>query len=103
MPLKDESKRQKMANVQALIAKICEKYLEEKSKGTVAMPSRESDIDLRSLLLEAHRNISALTRTITVLTEERKKPQIADVAHESYTGLTAKRSHAASHSRAGNG
>lgn len=79
-PLKAEAKRLKMANTQALIAKILEDFLGgRKQSDATTTPTQHPEIDLRSLLLEAHkanaeanRTIAELTRTITAMAQEQK-------------------------------
>ena len=75
IPLKDEAKRLKLANVQAHIARICEKHVENTQISPVAVTALSSDIDLRKLLIEAlaanaeaNRTIARQAETIHALT-----------------------------------
>ena len=91
-PLRTEAKKRNFANVQELIRKILEDFLERKNaSASTVKPSRESDIDLRALLLEAHKNISELTKTITAMVEERKNALTAAAAPDPARGSTAPR------------
>ncbi len=87
--LREEAKRLQMANLQELIRKLLEELLaKSNSKDVTATSSTEPDIDLRTLLIEAHkanteankiigeanRTIAELTRTITAMTQEQKTP-----------------------------
>jgi hypothetical protein len=66
-----------MANIQELIRKILENFLESgRDTETTVKPQGNPDIDLRSLLIEAHkanaeanRTIAEQARTITALTQ----------------------------------
>jgi len=77
----------------ALAARIIRENLKNrragKTEGIETKSQSASEIDLRSLLIEAHRNISELTRTITALTEERKNAPAEPAAVVESTGSTA--------------
>ena len=77
----------------ALAAKIIRESLKSRRSHKAEESQRKaqsaSDIDLRELLLEAHRNISELTRTITAMTQERKNADAEPAASAKSTGSTA--------------
>lgn len=85
-PLKSDFKAQKLANLQALVLKILEDYVVGQKKCASAVtPARESDIDLRSLLIEAHKSnaeanraIAEQARTIAAMAQEQKNAPIAE-------------------------
>lgn len=101
--LREEAKRLQMANLQELIRKLLEELLaKSNSKDVTATSSTEPDIDLRTLLIEAHkanteankiigeanRTIAELTRTITAMTQEQKNAPAEPAGIVESTGST---------------
>ena len=74
--LKTIAKADGELSANALAAKINREKIKERQIPASGKASKSSsnisEIDLRELLLEAHRNISELTKTIAAITQERK-------------------------------
>jgi hypothetical protein len=70
--LREEAVRQELPNVQALAVKILTEAVQNLSAPKVKTTAF-SDIDLRGLLLDAHRSIAHLTEVISSLEAEKKK------------------------------
>lgn len=73
--LREEAARRELPNVQALIVQIATELV-QKPSGDVEPKNKTtalSDIDLRALLLDAHRSIAHLTEIISSMEAEKKK------------------------------
>lgn len=79
----------------ALAARFIREKISEanapRNEKAASQHSPQPEIDLRSLLLEAHKTIGELTRTITALTEERKNAPAEPAVVAPASASTAKR------------
>ncbi len=73
--LRQESARRKLPNVQALAVQILTEAVQKGPEQSATRPSRAPapDIDLRALLIDAHRTIARLTDIIASMEADRKK------------------------------
>ncbi|XHR27189.1 MAG: hypothetical protein ACFUZC_14695 [Chthoniobacteraceae bacterium] len=73
--LKQEAARQELPNVQALAVQILTESVQKPAENAEAKVKTTAftDIDLRALLLDAHKSIAHLTGIIAAMEAERKK------------------------------
>jgi hypothetical protein len=75
--LKQEAARQELPNVQALAVQILTEAVQKPPESAEAKVKTTAftDIDLRALLLDAHKSIAHLTGIIATMEAERRNPK----------------------------
>ena len=96
--MRAEVERRELANLQALITSLCEEFVDQNRQNDTAKAASQPEIDLRTLLIEAHRanaeankTIAKLSDTIATLSEERKNAPAEPAVIAPASASTAKR------------